>query len=391
MPTTPTRPATATALTKHGAPVRVSGHPSPLQRMAASAMHLHACEERGDAGAHVHTIAVCELAETIGFEPHDWPTLHEALLGLADIRISFDLTTDGGERVQGRMGYMSKVSIEHNAGLCRYSYHPAMRAWLRRPELRAHLNRAVQLRAFTSRYALALYETCVRHKDDNSGDLALQFRRAGDQQAPAVTGWKPLNWWRNVLAVREGHYPQFKYLKRDVLKPAMREVNALSDIGLEMQHGRKHRQVEELLFVIRCKRQPALLAPEDVLPRAQTRDPEPPPPIALPDARPPVPPMRKAAAPAATETPRPPMTHEPEHAAREVELRARMRACGIPGHRHDAFLALEKKDPGRIARNLQHMNAILKAKPDYIKKPAAWAQSAILKDYAATPKPKSRR
>ena len=192
-----------------------------------------------------------------------------------------------------------------------------------------------------------------------------------------------------MLAVREGHYPQFKYLKRDVLKPAMREVNTLSDIGLEMQHGRKHRQVEELLFVIRCKRQPALLAPEYFLPRAQTRDPEPPP-IALPDARPPVPPMRKAAVPAATEAPRPPKTDAPEHAARKEELRALMRARGIPGHRHDAFLALEKKDPGRIARNLQHMNAILKAKPDYIKKPAAWAQSAIRDDYAATPKPKSR-
>ena len=41
---------------------------------------------------------------------------------------------------------------------------------------------------------------------------------------------------------------------------------------------------------------------------------------------------------------------------------------GIPGQRHEAWLALEKKYPGRIVRNLEHMDTILKAKPDYIKK-----------------------
>ena len=54
-----------------------------------------------------------------------------------------------------------------------------------------------------------------------------------------------------------------------------------------------------------------------------------------------------------------------------MELPAR----GIPGQRHEAWLALQKKDPRRIARNLEHMHTTLKAKPGYMKKGPARAQA----------------
>ena len=351
MPSDTTRTDTAPALTKHGALVRVTGQPSLLQRMAASAMHLHVCEELGSAGTEWHTIAIRELADTIGYASHDGSALHKALLGLPKLHVSFDLTGNDGGRLQGCMNYMSQVIIEHNAGLCRYSYPPTTRSWLRRPELYAHLTQAL-LRAFSSRYALALYDLCISYKGNNSSDLARHFRRAGDPETPAVTGWKPLKWWRKALGVKPGVYSQFKYLSRSVVKPAMREVNTFSDIVLEMRSGQKHRKVEELLFVIRQNRQPSLLAPEDFLPPRQTH--EPPPPI----ARPPAPLLRPEAAPAARGVPRPATTHAPKHAPGEEELRARMRASGMPGQRQGTFLAREKKDPGRIARPLEHMDTI---------------------------------
>ena len=272
MPSDTTRTDTAPALTKHGALVRVTGQPSLLQRMAASAMHLHVCEELGSAGTEWHTIAIRELADTIGYASHDGSALHKALLGLPKLHVSFDLTGNDGGRLQGCMNYMSQVIIEHNAGLCRYSYPPTTRSWLRRPELYAHLTQAL-LRAFSSRYALALYDLCISYKGNNSSDLARHFRRAGDPETPAVTGWKPLKWWRKALGVKPGVYSQFKYLSRSVVKPAMREVNTFSDIVLEMRSGQKHRKVEELLFVIRQNRQPSLLAPEDFLPPRQTHEP----------------------------------------------------------------------------------------------------------------------
>ena len=374
-------------LKKHVALIHVSGQPSLLQRRAANTLHLHAYEELGDAGSEWHMIPIRELAEKIGFDSHNRQKLHEALLGLADIRVSFDLTGEGGGRIQGRMGYMSQVIIEHNSGLCRYSYPPIMRAWLHRPDLYARINLAVQ-RAFSSRYTLALYENCVRYKDNNKGYLARQHRRAYDQDTPAITGWKPLKWWREVLGVKEGRYSQFKELNRCILKPAMQEVNTFSDIVLDVQVGRKNRRISELLFVIRRSRQLSLFAPEDFLPPSEERDREPPP-IAPPTALPPAP-VRKAVAPR-PKTPRTQPVAAQKYTAAEKVLCTRMRAYGVASHKHDELLALEKDDPGRIARNLRHMDRILQSEPESITKPGAWAVGAIRGDYASTMQPEILR
>ena len=269
MPTDRTPPDTATGPAKNGPPVRVFGYPSPLQRKVASALHRHAAHELGKASAQNHTIALRTLAERIRHEPNDQPVLIDALRGLLNIRVAFDLTGKDGRRLQADTVYLSQVIIKDNAKLCQYRYPPAMHACFRRPELRAHLNQAVQ-QSFRFRYARALYEACAPYKDNSSGNLARQCRQDGDQLAPGVTGWKPLKWWRKALGVKPREYPQFKYFNRDVLKPAMCEVNTFSDLVLQVQYGRKHRHVEELLFVIRRSRQPALLAPEDGLIRQNT-------------------------------------------------------------------------------------------------------------------------
>ena len=373
-------------LKKHVALIHVSGQPTLLQRKAANAMHLHAYNELGDTGPEWHTISIRELAEQIGYDSRDWKTMHDALLGLVDIRISFDLTGEGGGRIQGRMGYMSQVIIKHNSGCCRYSYPPIMRAWLHRPKLYARVNLSVQ-RAFSSRYTLALYENCVRYTDNNTGLLARQYQRGFDQAPPAVTGWKSLQWWREVMGVKGERYPQFKELNRRILKPAIQEVNTFSNIVVEMHIRRKNRRISELLFVIRRNRQPSLFAPEDFLPSKEEHGREPTPPTTI--ASLPPTPVGKAVVKHQRNLPLPqiPPSTARENTVPEQELCKRMYSYGIARHKHAELIALELIDPGRIDRNLCQMINILKSDPDAIKSPGAWAVEAIRQDYSATVKP----
>ena len=102
----------------------------------------------------------------IGFDSNDWATLFDSLKGMVNVVISWDMTGEGGGRIQGALAYLSQMEIDHGSGACRYAYPPAMRAWLHRPDVYAQINLDVQ-RAFSSRYALALYENCIRYKGNN--------------------------------------------------------------------------------------------------------------------------------------------------------------------------------------------------------------------------------
>ena len=392
--------AEAEMLKKHVAMIHVSGSPSFLQKKAANVMHHHAYDELADLSTVWHTITIAELAKKVRYDSHDRQTLHNALLGMVNICISWDLTGEGGNRIQGRLAYMSQVVIEHKSGVCRYAYPPAMRAWLYRPEVYAQINLAVQ-RAFSSKYAIALYENCVRYKDNNDNYLALQYKRASDSQVPAITGWKPLAWWKQVLGVAEDDYRQFKYFRRDVLKPAIKEVSTFSEIVLEMELRRENRRISELMFVIRPNRQPTLFKPEHFLPEDQEKD------VVAPTT-----PLQKALPPPSPESVETYVPHhhtagnaqraaphrykvrqkKPQRPAREYTeaeqtLCKRMRTHGIASHKHDELLAFEKTDPGRITRNLAHLEAILKLEPDSITSPGAWAVEAIRVDYSATVEP----
>ena len=57
--------------------------------------------------------------------------LRKALLDLAKIHVSLDLTGEKSGHLQGCMGYMPQAIIEHSSGLCRYSYPRLADSWTR--------------------------------------------------------------------------------------------------------------------------------------------------------------------------------------------------------------------------------------------------------------------
>ncbi len=80
-----------------------------------------------------------------------------------------------------------------------------------------------------------------------------------------LTMREDLYWWGSVLTGRsEVDKVDYRYFKRDVLRPALAEVDALQDeFSLELIEHREGRRVVELQFVVHRKSQSALEVTED--------------------------------------------------------------------------------------------------------------------------------
>lgn len=57
--------------------------------------------------------------------------------------------------------------------------------------------------------------------------------------------------------------PEYKYFKRNLLVPAIKEVNTVTDIEIELLEFKKGRWVEDLQFTTKPKAQQQLILPEE--------------------------------------------------------------------------------------------------------------------------------
>ena len=96
-----------------------------------------------------------------------------------------------------------------------------------------------------SAHALVLYENCYR------------FEGIGH------TAWWDVEVFRKLMGVdMMSSYKPFKALNRNVIQPAMKEVNKLSNIQLEMETRMKGRSVTGLRFLVRPNSQLSLIGME---------------------------------------------------------------------------------------------------------------------------------
>ncbi len=216
-------------LKKHVGAVHVKGRLSLLQRKISNVLLVNAYEELPRREVAEHEIRLATIAEAAGFDSNDHGLLRDALEALVSLKIKWNVLDHRGKEEWGVSAFLSQAVV--SGGLCRYAYPPTLRQRLYNPGVYATINLLTQKR-FNSQYALALYENCVR------------FRKIG------TTGWIALDVWRDLLGVEEGQNAEFKYFNRDVLKPAMEEVNEQSDIRVDVKMRREKRRVVALRFSV---------------------------------------------------------------------------------------------------------------------------------------------
>lgn len=121
-----------------------------------------------------------------------------------------------------------------------WSYAPNIKQELLDPQRFAKMSLQV-LAALNTMASLVLYEICCRYADNPGGLTARQ-------------AW---SWWRPVLTGTPDSpasaYQEYKIFNRDVVKKAVKKVNEVTDLEVELIEHKSGRSVQDLQFRVRRK------------------------------------------------------------------------------------------------------------------------------------------
>jgi len=172
------------------------------------------------------------------FESNNTEVVKEQLRRMASIQVEWNSTSGEGERRWGVSNLLADAEIieERGAVWIEWSYSEKVRMKLLDPEIYARIS----LQAYSqmrSSASAALYEICVRYVTNPSH----------------LTMRAPWQWWRPRLTGNPEdavEATEYKFFKRDVLKPSIDEVNRLADISVELVEHKDGRRVSEIQFKV---------------------------------------------------------------------------------------------------------------------------------------------
>ena len=178
----------------------------------------------------------------VDFDSNDQALIKQHLRAMVSTTVEWQSPTTGegsSWNVSGLLAH-AKLSKVRGQVWVEWSYAVNLKQELLEPTVFARLSLEIisQLR---SHAGIALYEICARYKD-----IGRTSRQA----------W---SWWRPVLSGRpetdKTARLEYRIFKRDTLKPAVAEVNAVTDLEIELVEHKAGRFIDELQFLIRRKPQ----------------------------------------------------------------------------------------------------------------------------------------
>ncbi|MDD9975996.1 MAG: replication initiation protein [Candidatus Poribacteria bacterium] len=211
--------------------IQIQSRISLLQRRAWNVLLANAYNELPD--KDIHSVSIVELAAKLGFGDGNREYLKEVLKSIVDCKVEWNVLDKDKEEEWGVASLLAEVRIRD--GICFYQFPHTLRLKLHNPRVYAKLNLRLQNR-FKSRYALVLWEVCFDYFDTD--------RDQGE------TPFIPLEVFKGLMGLEKDEYPVFKELNRNVIKPAVKEINDLTDFHVEVEQKRIGRPVAELKFRI---------------------------------------------------------------------------------------------------------------------------------------------
>jgi len=237
----------------------VEGSLSLLSRKVFNVMMFHAQEMKvPGSNAPIDTpaakkyfwIPLSVLARDAAYNSKDVQYLKEQLEDIQNIKLLME-----NERQWTSERLVSSVTLVNPSGLNKhsgqvwfgYAFPPEVHEQVMAPSTYTRLSIVYQS-SLKSGSALALYEICRRYA---TNPAKLTFKGSYEHWHGVITG--------NPISTTNP--PAYKYFKRDVLKPAIAEINQLTDIDIELVEHKNGRRVEELQFRVEQARQPQLEFP----------------------------------------------------------------------------------------------------------------------------------
>ena len=223
--------ATINEVIKASPAIQIQSKISLLQRRAWNVLLANAYNELPD--KEIHSVSVVELAAKLGFGDGNQEYLKEVLKSIVDCKVEWNVLGKDKKEEWGVASLLAEVRIRD--GICFYQFSHTLRLKLYNPRIYAKLNLRLQNR-FKSQYALVLWEVCFDYFDTE--------RNQGE------TPFIPLETFKSLMGLEETDYPVFKILNRDLIKPAIKEINDLTDYLVEFEQKRVGRKVGLLKFRI---------------------------------------------------------------------------------------------------------------------------------------------
>ncbi|WP_162572118.1 replication initiation protein [Variovorax sp. SRS16] len=189
--------------------------------------------------------ALTDIVKGLDYNSGDMKIIKTHLRSMITTLVEWQSPTAGEWQTWDVCGMLSHARLTKERGQVwvEWSYAVNMRNELLDPEIFAKLSLEV-ISQLGSHPAVALYEICSRYL------------------GVGQTARKTWTWWRPVLLGRPDDERlqrlEYRIFKRDTLRPALAEINALADIEIEMLEFKAGRFVSDLQFTVRKKPQRVL-------------------------------------------------------------------------------------------------------------------------------------
>ena len=218
-------------LIKASPAIQIQSKMTLLQRRAWNVLLANAYDDLPN--TDIYRVSIAELAAKLGFNSKNEDYLKEILEALIDYKVKWNLLDKDKKEEWGVAVLLASADIKD--GICTYGFAPHLRLKLHNPRIYAKLNLRLQNR-FRSQYALVLWEVCFDYFDAD--------RDQGETPFISIETFKEL------LGLEKNDYPVFSEFNRSVIKPAVKEINDLTNYHVEVEQKRVARKVAELKFRI---------------------------------------------------------------------------------------------------------------------------------------------
>ena len=220
-----------------------------LSRRIYNALLYHA-QIQGD-DERQYTIPLATLVGDAHFNSRNVALLKEHIREMQTTLIEWNSVGDGEQRWTSSQLLGTVEIAERGSG------YPVIITWSYPDKVRERLLKP-------SRYTKILLEVGAQMRSYAAAvlfELGLQYLTSPTR----LTMREDLYWWASVLTGRSDvKKVDYRYFKRDVLRPALAEVDALQDdFTLELIEHREGRRITELQFMVHRKGQAALGVTED--------------------------------------------------------------------------------------------------------------------------------
>ena len=190
---------------------------------------------------HLFEAPLPAILKTTGSNGDDRTAAKRYLKEMLETKVDWESTAPGDGIKYNGLHLLAEVALEVRNGenWVAWQFPATIVKALREPARWARINLDV-LASLSTYTAVALYEICARYRDNPGG----------------VTSRKPVTWWADALSQTPAgtERREWRKFKNERVKPAIDEINAETDLEVELIEHKQGRAVVEAQFAVRKKK-----------------------------------------------------------------------------------------------------------------------------------------